>query len=424
MEEHLFRLREMNPRLISLYEIGRTHENRSIVTAKISARQIMPDESWRPFRGPAIWIDAGVHAREWIAPATAMILIAALVNGYNSEDVGVRHLVEHVDWYITPVLNPDGYEYSHTKNRMWRKNRRPAFCKQQYFNRICCSGVDLNRNFDWFWSITGSSADPCHETYHGPSAFSEPEKSVRDFLQVHPVKAFISLHSYSQLWLLPYGHKKRNYPEDFHTVQRPLALRAVKALERLYGTEYQVGSGADLLYEASGSSHDYAKGVLNIPFSFLVELRPQNTLHSTGFLLPEAEIMDTADETWEAIKIVADKMLERYAPLPPIETSRGKNLMGITSSTEIEGNEHCSTSTITPPPTTPTSIKTSSNTSTSKTTIKTTRRKNNKNSPSKPTKKPTTPTTTELPTNQTLMVNTTTETTTTTTLMTAKQEYV
>uniref|UniRef100_A0A915LZT9 ShKT domain-containing protein n=1 Tax=Meloidogyne javanica TaxID=6303 RepID=A0A915LZT9_MELJA len=82
--------------------------------------------------------------------------------------------------------------------------------------------------------------------------------------------------------------------------------------------------------------------------------------------------MDTADETWEAIKIVADKMLERYAPLPPIETSRGKNLMGITSSTEIDGNEHCSTSTTPTTPTTPTSIKVSSNSSTSKTTIKTT----------------------------------------------------
>lgn len=66
--------------------------------------------------------------------------------------------------------------------------------------------------------------------------------------------------------------------------------------------------------EASGSSHDFAKGILNIPFSFLVELRPQNTLHSTGFLLPEAEIADTADETWEAIKVVADKVLERFAP--------------------------------------------------------------------------------------------------------------
>jgi hypothetical protein len=40
--------------------------------------------------------------------ATAMILIAALVNGYNSEDLEVRYLVEHIDWYITPVLNPDG----------------------------------------------------------------------------------------------------------------------------------------------------------------------------------------------------------------------------------------------------------------------------------------------------------------------------
>uniref|UniRef100_A0A1I8BC06 Peptidase_M14 domain-containing protein n=1 Tax=Meloidogyne hapla TaxID=6305 RepID=A0A1I8BC06_MELHA len=160
--------------------------------------------------------------------------------------------------------------------------------------------------------------------------------------------------------------------EEAKNVARPLALRAVKALSKLYGTEYQVGSGADLLYEASGSSHDYAKGVLNIPFSFLVELRPQNTLHSTGFLLPEAEIMDTADETWEAIKIVADKMLERYAPLPPIENSRGKNLIGITSSTEIDVNEHC-TSTTTPSTTVKPSSTTSLNT-TSKTTIKTARR--------------------------------------------------
>ncbi|KAL3093127.1 hypothetical protein niasHT_022577 [Heterodera trifolii] len=94
--------------------------------------------------------------------------------------------------------------------------------------------------------------------------------------------------------------------------RRPLSLRAVQALKRLYGTEYQVGSGADLLYEASGASHDFAKGSLNIPYSFLIELRPQNTLHSTGFLLPEAEIMDTAEETWEAVKVVADEVLQRF----------------------------------------------------------------------------------------------------------------
>ncbi|KAL3102220.1 hypothetical protein niasHS_003629 [Heterodera schachtii] len=220
IEEQLIRLREANPRIVTLFEIGRTHENRSIVVAKVSAREHFPDERFRPYRGPAVWVDAGIHAREWIAPATAMLFLAQLIDGYNSWDPNIRYLVESIDWYIVPVLNPDGYEYSHTKNRMWRKNRRPAFCRQQYFNRICCSGVDLNRNFDWFWSTTGSSADPCHETYHGPSAFSEPEaRSVRDFLEDHSVKAFFTLHSYSQLWLIPYGHKRRNYPEDYTKIQ-------------------------------------------------------------------------------------------------------------------------------------------------------------------------------------------------------------
>ena len=28
-----------------------------------------------------------------------------------------------VDWYVVPLVNPDGYEYSHTNDRLWRKNR-------------------------------------------------------------------------------------------------------------------------------------------------------------------------------------------------------------------------------------------------------------------------------------------------------------
>ena len=34
-----------------------------------------------------------------------------------------RHLVEKLDWYILPVANPDGYEWSRTEDRLWRKNR-------------------------------------------------------------------------------------------------------------------------------------------------------------------------------------------------------------------------------------------------------------------------------------------------------------
>ena len=67
-----------------------------------------------------MWIDGGIHSREWVAHATAMWIMKELVeNGaqYPSE------IVDQLDWYILPVLNPDGYEFSRTDNRMWRKSR-------------------------------------------------------------------------------------------------------------------------------------------------------------------------------------------------------------------------------------------------------------------------------------------------------------
>jgi hypothetical protein len=113
---------------------------------------------------------------------------------------------------------------------------------------MCCLGVDLNRNFDWFWGTTGSSADPCHDTYHGSGAFSESEsKAVKDFLEQNKVNVFITMHSYSQLWLIPFGHKKRAYSIDYHSKLKPLAMKAVKALNKLFGTKYSVGTGADLM---------------------------------------------------------------------------------------------------------------------------------------------------------------------------------
>lgn len=55
---------------------------------------------------PAILIDAGIHAREWIAPATALYFINQLV-----EEESNQKMLD-VDWYIIPLMNPDGYDYS------------------------------------------------------------------------------------------------------------------------------------------------------------------------------------------------------------------------------------------------------------------------------------------------------------------------
>lgn len=58
---------------------------------------------------PAIFIDAGIHAREWISITTALFIIQQLLKDDN------KHLYKNIDWYIFPSMNPDGYEFSHNE---------------------------------------------------------------------------------------------------------------------------------------------------------------------------------------------------------------------------------------------------------------------------------------------------------------------
>ena len=96
---------------VSLFIIGYSYEGRSIYGVKIS--------SGGNKTKPAILIDAGIHAREWISPVTALYAISELVKEKN------KGLYENVDWYIIPLLNPDGYEYTHSK--VFKFNLFPIF---------------------------------------------------------------------------------------------------------------------------------------------------------------------------------------------------------------------------------------------------------------------------------------------------------
>jgi hypothetical protein len=143
------------------YEIvGRTHENRSLIVAKIG---LMPFQTNRR----SVWLDGGIHAREWISTATVLYTMARLINGTLARDNDVRKLIDTYDFYFMPVVNPDGYVYTHDdikqtwdteeqqeqqeQQRMWRKNRRP---------HNDCPGVDLNRNFPFAWDNRGASKFP------------------------------------------------------------------------------------------------------------------------------------------------------------------------------------------------------------------------------------------------------------------------
>ncbi|CAJ0574060.1 unnamed protein product, partial [Mesorhabditis spiculigera] len=257
----------------------------------------------------SVWIDGGIHAREWAAVHTVLWFVNQLISTYET-DSETRQFVDGLQFYLLPVVNPDGYEFSRDDitpmHRLWRKNRGGIRCKlDRWFRERCCGGVDLNRNFDFHWAESGSSTDRCSEVYQGDTAFSEPEsRAVRDMLLSPELKgrtdAFITLHTYAQMWIHPYSNQVRTYPEDVQDL-REVGLNGVAALERDYGTAYRFGTGADILYPSSGGSDDWAKGVAGVKYVYLLELRPADEVWD-GFLLDPRQLIPTGKETWDGIK--------------------------------------------------------------------------------------------------------------------------
>ncbi|KAG9271968.1 carboxypeptidase A1 [Astyanax mexicanus] len=269
--------------LVSKVHIGFSYENRPMYVLKFSTGGN---------KRPAIWIDAGIHAREWVSTASAVWMANKMATDYGV-DPSVTSLLGRMDVYLMVVTNPDGYAYTHTSNRMWRKTR-------SINAGSVCRGVDPNRNWDAGFGGPGASKNPCSDSYHGPSAQSEIEvKNVVDLVKNHGnFKAFISIHSYSQLLMYPYGYSCNNIPDqaELGTVGRS----AVQALSSLYGTSYRVGSICRIIYQASGGSIDWSYDI-GIKYSFAFELRDTGRY---GFLLPANQIIPTASETWLGLKYI------------------------------------------------------------------------------------------------------------------------
>ncbi|CAD7085675.1 unnamed protein product [Hermetia illucens] len=267
------------PDNVELIVAGKSYEGRDLLGVKLSFKS----------GNKAVFIEGGIHAREWISAATVTYIINQFLTSSNSQ---IRALAESFDWYIVPHVNPDGYVYTHQSDRVWRKTRSKG---------LLCKGADANRNFGFHWKEVGASSIECSETYAGKSAFSEVEtQSLSQFISTlqGQIYAYISFHSFSQLMLFPYGHTKEHAPN--HNDLQQIGEVAAAALAVRYGTKYTVGNVYDAIYPASGSSVDWAYGNQGVKLAYTYELRPTSNANN-GFVLPANQIIPTGEETLDSL---------------------------------------------------------------------------------------------------------------------------
>ncbi|KFO32777.1 Carboxypeptidase B [Fukomys damarensis] len=303
-----------NPDLISRSVIGTTFEGRSMHLLKVGKAK--PNK-------PAVFIDCGFHAREWISPAFCQWFVREAVRTYGQE-IQMTELLDKLDFYILPVFNIDGYVYTWTK--VYEPKLRGTdeiktipilIISSTSTFRIECGGRPALPRLELpvlAQTLTetlmlvenGASTSPCSDTYCGSTAESEKEtKALVNFIRknLSSIKAYFTIHSYSQMLLYPYSYSYK-LPQN-NAELNALAKAAVKELASLHGTKYTYGPGATTIYLAAGGSDDWAYDQ-GIKYSFTFELRDTGKY---GFLLPESQIRATCEETLLAVKHIASYIL-------------------------------------------------------------------------------------------------------------------
>jgi hypothetical protein len=282
IQQYIQSLVSKNPTIAKIVTIGRSLENRVIQGVQIS----VPSSSVK--RG--IYIDSAIHAREWIAPAVNLNILLNLLTGYTIGDPQVVQLLSQYDVTIVPVLNVDGYTFTWTTNRNWRKTRRP--------NPGGSFGVDMNRNAEVYFCQRGASTTPSSDTYCGPYANSEPElvATFEYIKNLGNVLVYWNLHSYGEEIILPYA-----YDNSIVTPDRSDHLRAGNlfwdAIYAATGEQYDKPRPPNGVY--SGFAMDYIYINLGVKYSGLIELRDRGRY---GFVLPESLICPNSLEIWEGFK--------------------------------------------------------------------------------------------------------------------------
>jgi hypothetical protein len=284
IRDELFAIARNNPQLVKLEVLGRSHQGRELIALKVtqSAREV-PDGS-----RPAVLYSSNQHAREWISLEVNRRLLHHFIARWRANDKQIKDLLKGTELWFVLSANPDGYQYTFTTERLWRKNLRDNNGDGQI---TVGDGVDPNRNFaeHWGYDNEGSSPDPADETYRGPAAASEPEtRAMQGLIDRIKPKFQSNLHSFGQWLLYPQGWQVGTLDADYPIY---VALAGTDGAKSAI-PGFNPGQSADTLYVTNGETTDYAD--INAgTVAYTPELG--EGVEGAGFVFPDDEALIQAE---------------------------------------------------------------------------------------------------------------------------------
>ncbi len=256
-----------------------------------------------------IYLFCQQHAREWVTPITCLETAERLLRNY-AVDPLTKDLVDNLDIFILPSVNPDGAHYSFYNFQSQRRNMTnhcviggkegdDPFAADFWAPKVQNNGatptatdpdarnawgVDLNRNqsegtiFDGY---VGASHSCTSDVFAGPHEVSEPEALNEAWIvdELGPnIKFSNNIHTSGGYFMWAPGAyltDRTTLPAPNIGIEKYFFAAAETVLGRI--AEYRgnvvlpqrTGPIADVLYSAAGNSADdnyYRKGIIGYSF--------------------------------------------------------------------------------------------------------------------------------------------------------------
>ncbi|CCK71781.1 putative metallocarboxypeptidase KNAG_0H03670 [Huiozyma naganishii CBS 8797] len=296
-------LKETFPQLVEIEEYGETPEGNKLQALHLAAH----NQELNPERKTVMSLEGSMQGSRSAYLQLALSRHSCLPNYDTPTGKRETQYLNSLDFIFVPVFNPDGYNYTWTSDRLWRKNRQETYLSS-------CRGIDIDRSFGYEWS---SSDDfPCNENYAGEVPFEAVEARLWSEYLYHvkrdyKIYGFLDLHSYSQEILYPYAYSCESVPRDLENLME-LSFGLSKAIRAVSGKHYDVlpackDRGSDLTPGlGSGSALDFMYHN-RAHWAFQIKLRDTG---NHGFLLPPKYIEPVGREAYGAFKYFCDFILD------------------------------------------------------------------------------------------------------------------